>query len=749
MNSSKKKASQVLMPQHLAKLRACGLSDATIRLSGIHSECDPKRLQKILRWNLPAKKLGPCIVIPFIDLQGKPTPYSRLRPDNPREQHGRVAKYESPLKVPSHIYFPPYIRSVQAKISEPVIITEGEFKALASDQLGFATLGITGASMWSKPKKTEGEVRTLHPDLASIVWPGRLVYLCFDSDVVYKNEVRWEEWKLAQSLSEVGAMVKTVRLPAKLGGPKVGLDDYIMAAGPDAANSVRKLLREACDRSLPPDGFSNSVLRPNPHKPGEFTQTGRSLVEMAAELVGHSGGWPRNVGGVLVGPDAEKGVRLLGGANELSAFIHSKYDTAGASGTYWRKGPTFPTLPELQAYLQANCEQFERADSLPHMPPIPGVFYTKLTPAPDGKYKAIEDYLSFFEPETNLDYSLLVALLLTLFWGGPAGKRPGFLIEGAEDDSEAGRGLGKSTLAQKFAQLAGGAFDINAAEPFSRTLSRLLTPQAGRYRVLLMDNVKSFRLSNAELEGLVTNPWVNGHRLYHGQAGVPNYYTLIITLNGASLSKDFAQRLITTRVKRTKNKHGWEAKLDRFVDLNRERIIGDIVGLLSRPVVQLPHLSRWGPWETEVLGRVEHAVACWDLIQSRMVAHDADREDGDRIRETLAEIIQRHDSSNVHEQRFLLTSAAITALVGLAFNDKSIRAGAASATLKAQGVKGFRKSDRNGRRLWEWRGDLHPIHSADEKTPRILTYDPESRRNDMGRSGADRWIFMSLEEIIG
>lgn len=338
-------------------------------------------------------------------------------------------------------------------------------------------------------------------------------------------------------------------------------------------------------------------------------------------------------------------------------------------------------------------------------------------------------------------------MLMTLFWGGPPGKRPAFLIEGPEDDPEAGRGVGKTTVAQTFAGLAGGAFEIDAGEPFARTRSRLLTPEAGNYRVLLMDNVKTFRLSSADLEGLITNPYINGHRLYHGQAGVPNYYTVIITLNGASLSKDIAQRVVTIRLARASYRAGWESALHRFIETNRERLIGDILGFLSRPTAQLPEVSRWGAWEAEVLARVENPIACWNAIRTRAGEHDADREDADRIRETLAEIVTRHDGSNAHDRRFLLSSAAVTALVGQALNNKIIPAASASATLKALGVAGFRKSDRRGRRLWEWRGDQYTPCAVTGRVPPVLTWNPELERNDEGRVIGDHWSFISLDQF--
>ncbi|MFO0804408.1 MAG: DUF3854 domain-containing protein [Gemmataceae bacterium] len=727
-----------LFASHLKSLRARGLTDETIRLARLYSERDPERLQRILHWEGPAKN-GDAIVIPFFSSNGEPLTFFRVRWDNPRlRADGTVAKYDSPSgKGQTHIYFPPRAREVKDKPDKPIFVVESEFAAMVADQHGAAAVALGGVSMWSRPRaEGESDERVLHPDLEQVVWKDRVVFIAFDSDTLYKSQPKHEEWAFAQALAGKGARVRIIRIPEKLGGPKVGLDDYLAAAGSNAVAALQKLTRDSQEPAPPAIGFSNSIRRETPD--GEEVEVGRSIAEMATELVGTAKGWPRNVGGVLVVPGGKNGIQPIDDANALGAFVHSLFDRCGTSGTTWMKGPTHPTRPELLSYLLAHCEHHDRADSLPHVPPIPGVYYTAAPPT-GNDFKALAGFLDFFSPATKTDESLLLAMLMTPFWGGPAGKRPAFLIEGEETDPEAGRGLGKTTVANKIAGLAGGAFEIDASEPFPRTRSRLLTPEAQAYRVLLMDNVKTFRLSSADLESLVTNPFINGHRLYHGQAGVMNYFTLMLTLNGASLSKDVAQRVVTVRLKRAGFRVGWEAELDHFVEKHRQQIIGDIVAMLKRPAAHLDKVSRWGPWETEVLARVENPKACWETIRERASEHDADREDADRIRETLAEVVDRLDSTNAHSRCFLLTSSATTKLVSLSVNNRYVSAAGASATIKALGVKGFKKSDRNGGRFWLWVGDEYPAGGKSPSPSHVLTFDPDPKQNGMGRTVPPEW----------
>ena len=78
-------------------------------------------------------------------------------------------------------------------------------------------------------------------------------------------------------------------------------------------------------------------------------------------------------------------------------------------------------------------------------------------------------------------------------------------------------------------------------------VKRLLSPQGRGKRVVLLDNVKSHRFSWAELEAFITSPVISGHEMYRGEGQRPNTTTVAITVNGASLSKDLAQRAIVVR----------------------------------------------------------------------------------------------------------------------------------------------------------------------------------------------------------
>lgn len=250
-----------LTPKHLADLRASGLSDATIAACGFRSLQALASIQAALGWKQYNGELGACLAFRFFDADGKPTGYTRLKPDHPRsdKKTGKPIKYESPVGLSNRAYFPPRTLAALHDPLAPLVITEGEKKAAKSDQEGFACIGLVGVYGWQKKRdrdkngRAQGE-RELIDDLASIPWQGRPVFIAFDSDAITKPDVRRAEWHLAEALARAGAIVKVVRLPQRTADgklAKVGLDDFLVADGPDA---FLALLSAAVDPTPPTKG---------------------------------------------------------------------------------------------------------------------------------------------------------------------------------------------------------------------------------------------------------------------------------------------------------------------------------------------------------------------------------------------------------------------------------------------------------------------------------------------------------------
>ena len=191
----------------------------------------------------------PAIVIPYwrpdrtvqtyVNGTGKPHPFARLRLLAAPHDGGwrrKTLRYLQPAHSGVHVYLPPLVdwQAVAADPSIPLIITEGEAKALAACRAGFTCLALGGVYSFTTPGGR------LLPDLEALVHPSRAVYIVFDSDAATNPNVVAAEARLVQALqTDRGMRCTIVRLPAR-GEAKVGLDDYLRD---ESADAFERLLR--------------------------------------------------------------------------------------------------------------------------------------------------------------------------------------------------------------------------------------------------------------------------------------------------------------------------------------------------------------------------------------------------------------------------------------------------------------------------------------------------------------------------
>lgn len=287
-----------------------------------------------------------------------------------------------------------------------------------------------------------------------------------------------------------------------------------------------------------------------------------------------TGGWPKAAGGLLFveGTDQkplylDTPTKLFGWARESIVFD-------------WRRLADAASQEQLFENLAMHTEQYDEIATVPHWPPDPRTYYMHPEiPNTDGS--CLNAFLDFFKPHTATDRELIRGFVLSLFWGGPCGKRPAWLVTSATGDVGQGRGVGKSMLVQMVGELAGGAIEVSPHEDIIAIKKRLLSTDARRLRLARIDNLKTHRFSWADLEGLITAPVISGHQMYRGEGRRPNTLTWSITLNGASLSKDMAQRCVIIKVDRPHYAPHWEEQVRDFVESHRWEIIGDIALILG------------------------------------------------------------------------------------------------------------------------------------------------------------------------
>ena len=199
---------------------------------------------------------------------------TRLRRDHPEvDPAGKIGKkYLTAPGTRNRVYFPPYDAGLIADIGIPVLFTEGEFKALAgyrvaledmnngSQRLRFLSLGLPGVwgyrGIIGKTTNARGErtdVKGVIPDIESYIpWTGRLVYICYDTNVASNAMVREARAGLARELEARGAIVYYIDLPPSPGVN--GMDDFIAIYGRDEflklfANALRYKWRDELARS--------------------------------------------------------------------------------------------------------------------------------------------------------------------------------------------------------------------------------------------------------------------------------------------------------------------------------------------------------------------------------------------------------------------------------------------------------------------------------------------------------------------
>lgn len=430
-------------------------------------------------------------------------------------------------------------------------------------------------------------------------------------------------------------------------------------------------------------------------------KAGRTLPAIAADLARLTRadfggeGWPRRVGDLLFDAGADLEPVWLPTVEALFAWLGRFVPVR------WASLDDAPTKAEFAAYLRMSVRSYEAVEALPHYPPLPRHYYAHPEPA-GGDGEALDELVERFCPATPTDAALIRAAFLTPFWGGEPGSRPAYLIESADDgDGGGGRGTGKTTLAKAVARVAGGHIDLRPGEDLGRMMSRLLTPGSLTRRVALLDNVKTLRFSWADLEGLITNDSINGYQLYVGDARRPNTLTWLLTLNGANLSKDLAQRCVIVRLRRPPNDPAWEKDTWAFIDANRWAIIGDALAALRAEGAPLAGYSRWSLWEEGVLSRCPDPDGCRKVIAERAAEVDGDAEEAALVREAFVTALKARGYDPESEVVFV-PSADAAAIVNAATGE-SRPTQRATTYLLTLAIRELRKSNAtDGARGWRW-----------------------------------------------
>jgi predicted P-loop ATPase len=175
----------------------------------------------------------------------------RIRLDNPpREPQAdgtfkEVQKYLQPPEGSNLLYVPRgALKQVGADV--PIIITEGEFKALALWRLAnhetaaprFLPVALAGVWSWRGSSRTNDargrrvSISSVIPDMERFPWKGTRVIIAFDADLASNPQVKAARWALTRWLTEQGSTVGHLDWDISEGK---GIDDRLANIGPESA----------------------------------------------------------------------------------------------------------------------------------------------------------------------------------------------------------------------------------------------------------------------------------------------------------------------------------------------------------------------------------------------------------------------------------------------------------------------------------------------------------------------------------
>lgn len=265
-----------VVKEALADLARSGISEADAGAAGISAVDDATEAHAGLR------KL-PALVIPYYDVTGAPVvsktgeEFFRVRYLEQVKAKGlgkrKDTRYGQPKGSGVSAYFP-VVRGVdwealRDNAKGPLVITEGEKKALAATLAGVPTIGLGGVFNWL-------QADALLPELAAFEWKDRPVYICFDSDAAKNPNILAAEARLAMELGvRRDADVRIARIPPPKDDGKLGIDDLLVLRG-------AKALHDVLDKAAPVRTMDRAVLKLNEsvawiEKDGLILDTDRNL----------------------------------------------------------------------------------------------------------------------------------------------------------------------------------------------------------------------------------------------------------------------------------------------------------------------------------------------------------------------------------------------------------------------------------------------------------------------------------------
>lgn len=352
-------------------------------------------------------------------------------------------------------------------------------------------------------------------------------------------------------------------------------------------------------------------------------KTPRHVRDLVADIKTRFLGFPRKIGETLFDHDRDSNrIVFIESVPQLFGWIAEK----SGQVVEWVGGSNMTPKDELYATVRSMAHRYEAVSIVPDWPARGDVYYAhgEIPPASEG-FTYLNGLVDFFCPASPEDRCLIRALICAPIFYEHGIARPVWIIE-----SEA-PGAGKTTLAFIIGELyAHAPIEVKASD-FRRDnqeiTKRCVSPEGRLARILLIDNIVG-TFACAELASMITASWITGRPSYgKNEESRPNNLTYVLTANNASIDNDLAIRAFTLALKAlTSYDDAWNRRLRAYIAENRQRIFGDIIGMLNahRPFEDVKPSTRFPEFETSILQPCCGDVEAYSAVVKRILTSRAE-----------------------------------------------------------------------------------------------------------------------------
>jgi len=287
--------------------------------------------------------------------------FSTIRLDNPPvNEKGRHQKYLRKAGEPNSLYIPSGLDLAQAG---ELWITEGEIKSICGHAYGLPVVALSGVYNWRTlgeeaallaDKEKLKDEEALLPELAQVNWEGKKINLLYDSDITTHPEARDAFSRLGEQLYRLGAEdVRILSLPPGDGGQKQGLDDLILARGPEEALQDLQKIRDRAEPYLPwrDGGLTYAERNIKSSSPEDKLKAAIAILGAKGKFI--AGAWLKEQG--LLQKDITS---LLQEAKEKLAQLQAKPRTSSSSQAGGDLPELGPEYAHVKALLQPHVDEY-------------------------------------------------------------------------------------------------------------------------------------------------------------------------------------------------------------------------------------------------------------------------------------------------------------------------------------------------------------------------------------------------------